>query len=100
MVASVATNPDEMTTCGVNVGTVDISIALDHLTLPAAEEGLGACRTGAFDQKKTKEILNIPDEYKVIVLMSLAYPAPRWNGRTKQRKSLDEIINYNRFGGP
>lgn len=97
VIAGVATEPDEIMSCKVNAGTVDLSIALDHLTLRAAEEGLGTCWIGAFDQDKTKKILEIPDEYKVISLMPLGYPTYELTREEKRRKELDEVISYNKF---
>lgn len=97
VVAGVATKPNDMMSCEVNAGTVDLSIALDHLTLRAAEEGLGTCWIGAFDQEKTKDILNIPDGHKVIALMPLGYPETGLKQKKKQRKNLDEVVNYNSF---
>ena len=95
VVAGVATDPDEVMSCGVNPGTVDLSIALDHLTLLAAEEGLGTCWIGAFDQEKTKDILNIPNDKKVIALMPLGYPKSELEPKDKTRKDLEEVISYN-----
>lgn len=97
VIAGVATNPAEDMSCNVNAGTVDLSIALDHLTLRAAEEGLGTCWIGAFDQEKTKEILDIPGEYKVIALMPLGYPSQKLEKIEKPRKNLEEIVYYNSF---
>lgn len=95
VVAGVATEPDKEMSCEVRPGTVDLSIALDHLTLRAAEEGLGTCWIGAFDQKKTKEILNLPREHKVIALMPLGYPTRKLEKGGKQRKPLEDIFTYN-----
>lgn len=97
VIAGVATKPDKEMTCEVKPGTVDLSIALDHLTLRAAEKGLGTCWIGAFDQKKTKEILNLPKEHKVIALMPLGYPTRKLEKGTKRRKTLEEILQYNRY---
>ncbi|MFB6291206.1 MAG: nitroreductase family protein [Candidatus Bipolaricaulia bacterium] len=97
VIAGVATDPDEMMSCEVNAGTVDLSIALDHLTLRAAEEGLGTCWVGAFDQEKTKEILEIPENHKVISLVPLGYPTYDLTREEKRRKKLEEIISYNKF---
>jgi nitroreductase len=97
VIAGVATEPEEKMSCGVNAGTVDLSIALDHLTLRAADEGLGTCWIGAFDQEKTKEILDIPTESRVIALMPLGYPTYDLTRETKRRKKLEEIVSYNGF---
>ncbi len=87
----------KMMSCGVKAGTVDLAIAMDHLTLRAAEEGLGTCWIGAFDQEKTKEILSVPEDSKVITLMPLGYPTYDLTKENKRRKSLEDIIKYNSF---
>ena len=87
----------KMMSCGVKAGTVDLAIAMDHLTLRAAEEGLGTCWIGAFDQEETKEILSVPEDSKVITLMPLGYPTYDLTKENKRRKELEEIINYNSF---
>ena len=87
----------KMMSCGVKAGTVDLAIAMDHLTLRAAEEGLGTCWIGAFDQEETKEILSVPEDSKVIALMPLGYPTYDLTKENKRRKELEEIINYNSF---
>ncbi len=97
VIAGVATEPEEKMSCEVKAGTVDLTIALDHLTLRAAEEGLGTCWIGAFDQKKVKEILEIPEGHKVIALMPLGYPTYDLTAESKRRKKLEEIISYNEF---
>ncbi|KXA96887.1 nitroreductase, partial [candidate division MSBL1 archaeon SCGC-AAA259I14] len=43
IIAGVTTRPESEMTCGVPAGVVDLSIALDHLTLKAVEEELGTC---------------------------------------------------------
>ncbi len=75
--------------------SVDVTIALEHLILQAQEEGLGTCWIGSFEEEEVKAILNIPENVKVLALTPLGYPdeIPRSRGR----KSLDEIISYDRF---
>ncbi|TES87370.1 MAG: nitroreductase, partial [Candidatus Aminicenantes bacterium] len=74
--------------------SVDVTIALEHLILQAQEEGLGTCWIGSFEEEEVKAILNIPENVKVLALTPLGYPdeIPRFRGR----KSLDEIISYDR----
>ena len=97
VIAGVATDPEDKMSCDVEAGIVDLAIALDHLTLRAAEEGLGTCWIGAFDQEKAKEILGVPEEHKIISLMPLGYPTYDLTSEAKNRKSLDEIVSYNKF---
>jgi nitroreductase len=75
--------------------SVDVTIALEHLILQAQEEGLGTCWIGSFEEEEVKAILNVPEEVKVLALTPLGYPdeIPPPRGR----KSLDEIISYDRY---
>ncbi|MBA7635137.1 NADH dehydrogenase [subsurface metagenome] len=75
--------------------SVDVTIALEHLILQAQEEGLGTCWIGSFEEEEVKAILNIPENVKVLALTPLGYPdeIPRF----RRRKSLDEIISYDRY---
>lgn len=97
VIAGVSTNPDEEMTCEILSGNVDLAIALDHLSLRAAEEGLGTCWIEAFHQKQMKKILEIPDEYKIICMMTIGYPKEPLRKAEKDRKSLEEIITYDSF---
>jgi nitroreductase len=74
---------------------VDVTIALEHLILQAAEEGLGTCWIGSFEETEVKSILNIPENVRVLALTPLGYPdeTPPYRGR----KRLDEIVSYNGF---
>ena len=95
IVVAVALDPEYIMPGGIPAHPVDIAIAVDHMTLVAVEQGLGSCWIGAFKQGRIKEILGIPDRYRVVVLLSLGYPV-KSPGR-KLRKSLKEIISYDHF---
>ncbi len=69
---------------------ISLAIAIDHLTLAAAAEGLGTCWIGAFSQEEVKKILNIPEKYKVAILMPLGIPADSVGA--KERKTLENLI--------
>ncbi len=71
----------------------DGSVALDHLMLAATAEGLGTCWIGAFSEMQVKEILEIPDPYRVVGLTPLGYPARE--GTDRGRRPLEEIVSYN-----
>ena len=89
IVACAKTDGHKMT-CGEACYPIDVAISLDHITLKAAEEGLGTCWIGAFSQPAVKKLLNIPEEIRVVELMPLGYPADEPAGRS--RLALDEII--------
>ncbi len=61
-------------TCGQLCYPIDVAIAIDHITLRAVELGLGTCWIGAFYEDRVKELLNIPDEIRVVELLTVGYP--------------------------
>lgn len=95
VIVAVSLNPDRIMSCEVPAYAVDLAIAVDHITLAATAEGLGTCWIGAFSQGEMKKILNVPDKYKIVTLTPLGYPAD--SPRPKVRKSLEEIVCYERF---
>jgi len=95
VIAGCATNINHIMPNGVHSYPVDLAIALDHISLQAAELGLGTCWIGAFNQEKVKKILHITDNVTVVCLMTLGYPAG--DGFKSSRKPLEEIICYNYF---
>ena len=95
VIVGVSLNPDYVMTCKIPAYPIDVAIALDHITLAATEEGLGTCWVGKFYQDKVKEILNIPEKYKVVALLALGYPAD--SPDIKYRKPLEELVCYDTF---
>ncbi|MCK4255621.1 nitroreductase family protein [candidate division WOR-3 bacterium] len=95
VIAAVSTEPSYVMRCGIPAYSVDLAIAVDHMTLQAVELGLGTCWIGAFYQDKVKEILQIPDEYKVVALLPLGYPTVL--SAEKNRKSKDAVFSYEKF---
>jgi len=95
VIVGVSLNPDYVMTCKIPAYPIDVAIALDHITLAATEEGLGTCWVGKFYQDKVKEILNIPEKYKVVALLALGYPAD--SPDIKYRKPLKELVCYDTF---
>ena len=95
VIAAVALNPERVMSCEVPAYAINLTIAVDHMTLQAYEQGLGTCWIGAFSQEEVKKILKIPDKYKVVALLPLGFSAD--SPRPKTRKSLEEIICYENF---
>lgn len=78
---------------GVQYSLLDVGAAVEHFLLQAAEEGVGTCWLGWFDERAVKRVLGLPRSARVDVMISMGYPA-RDNLRPKQRKALDEIRSY------
>jgi len=75
---------------------VDITIALSQFTLQAVELGYGTCWIGAFDESQVKQILNIPEDKKVVICMTFGKPKGKHVPRS--RKAVSEFLYLNQFG--
>ncbi len=72
--------------------------AVQNMLLSAYAEGLGTCWMGVRDtsiEPKFREILDIPEEMRVICSVSLGYPDEE---RTSNRLDLEEIVSWDKFG--
>jgi nitroreductase len=76
---------------------IDIGIAAAHFCLQAAELGLGTCMIGWFDEKKIRQLLNIPEKRKIGLVITLGYPPADYKVRKKIRKPLYEICGFNSY---
>ena len=100
----------DSTSSGVNNDidyfVVDVTIAMEHIILAATNVNLGSCWIAAFDEKKVKEVLEIPNRIRVVALTPLGYPAQKSGmsdktiklfARSKKRKNLNEIVRYEKW---
>lgn len=74
---------------------IDIGIAAEHFCLQATSEGLGTCILGWFNEKKVKQLLNIPKGKRPLLIITLGYPAKPT--RKKIRKGFEKIVRYNKY---
>lgn len=54
---------------------IDVPIALSHILLTAADQGVAANVTFDFQEKHVKRILKLPDDQRVVALVALGYEA-------------------------
>ena len=80
---------------GKDYTVVDVAIVVDHITLQAADLGLGTCWVAAFDPGAAREILDIPPEVDPIAFTPLGYPGQ--SPQEKERKPLDELVRYEQW---
>ena len=88
---------------GMDYYLVDVAISMEHLVLAATDLGLGTCWIGGFDEKKVKQILDIPENIKVIALTPLGYPTDETIRNkfikkligSNKRKPLEEMVHHN-----
>jgi nitroreductase len=71
---------------------VDAAIVLDHITLQAADLGVGTCWIGDFNPEAAREYLQLPADVEPVAFTPLGYPLDQV--REKTRKTLEELIRY------
>lgn len=75
---------------------VDAAIAVQSMTLASTAEGLGTCWICAFDEKKAKEALGVPESVRAVIMMTLGYPAEQKDNVT-DRKPISQIVHHDRW---
>jgi nitroreductase len=76
----------------------DVMTAVEHMVLSAWELGYGACWIGAFEEDKVKELLKVPKEMTVIILLPIGVPDQKPEPRG--RKNLEELFHLDQYGKP
>jgi len=78
---------------------IDIAITVTHMTLMAAEQGLGTCWVCNFDMQKCSEVLNLPKHIEPMVLLPIGYPADivDTERHSSKRKPLEMIVYKEKF---
>jgi nitroreductase len=70
---------------------IDAAIAIDHITMQAADLGLGTCWVCNFDVEKCSEVLKLKPTQEPIAIIPLGYPESD-DIPVKKRKGLDELV--------
>lgn len=98
VIAGCATVTDYVMRCGQPAYAIDLAIAIDHMTIQAAAEGIGTCWIGAFYEDKVREVLGVPEGIRVVQLLCLGVPEePLDPDLPKKRKALSEIVVEDRW---
>ncbi len=86
---------------------VDTAIAMEHLVLAAAAQGLGTCWIGKLEEPKIRKMLDIPENIRIVALTPLGYPDDESDLRIKiakmitkgaRRKPMEEMAFWEKFG--
>lgn len=77
---------------------IDVAIAVDHMTLAAADLGLGTCWVCNFDSMYVSRILELPKGMEAAVLLPIGYPVDNADidRFEKLRKPAGEIIFWDK----
>ena len=63
----------------------DDGIAAQSMLLTAVEGGFGGCIIGSVQRERLRDILDIPEQYKIIQVLALGKPA--------EEVVIDEMVN-------
>lgn len=74
---------------------VSTTIALQNMVVAAWAMGIGSCWVGDFSEEKVKKLLNIPESWNIVALVSFGYPAEKPQPRKK--KTIEKIVSFNKF---
>ncbi|MDI6848722.1 MAG: nitroreductase family protein [Candidatus Saccharicenans sp.] len=91
----------------------DVGAAAENIILGALTQGIGSCWLISVDRDRLKNILEIPDDYKIDSVLALGYPAEspvveNFQGSVKYwkdenetlhvpKRKLEEVVHLNRF---
>ena len=73
----------------------DLGLATQNLCLAAHDSGLGTVIVGLFNHDRVGEVINLPANHEVLVLIPLGYPDQ--NPKPPKRRERDEFIHYDTF---
>jgi nitroreductase len=89
---------------------MDTTIALQNMVIAAWAMGVGSCWLGAFKEGDVKQLLNIPDNWKLVALVTFGYPAEGesrfpanfqdMRERLTMKKPIEKIVSFNTFQTP
>jgi len=95
VIACCAINPEYVMRCGQIAYPIDLAIAIEHMALQAVEEGLGTCWIGSFFEDRVRKLLDVPEDVRVVELLTLGYPADK--PKPKSREPIENIACYEKW---
>ena len=90
IIASLVHDEEWVRSDGKHHGDIDVAIAVEHLCLAAAEQGLGTCWVCNFDALLCSQLFSYAEGEEPVVLIPIGYPADE--AKPKNRKEMNEIL--------
>ena len=78
------------------VGVMDVGFAAENILLAAHSLGLGACAIASFNENGLKGVLNAPENWRPLLVVSLGYPGEEPN--IPPKKKLSEVVYLDEYG--
>jgi nitroreductase len=72
---------------------VDLAIAGSFMLLQAEHEGLGSCMVTTFREEEVKSALTVPYSMRVVLMMTLGWPADS-NAERTTRLPVDRVVSW------
>jgi nitroreductase len=74
---------------------IDCGMCAQNMMLEAHSLGIGSCFIGAFREKRVKEILNLPQEFYIVGLITFGYLQGEYP--KKDRIDLESLVRFNQY---
>ena len=81
-------------------GVSDASRAIQSMVLTAWSAGVGSNWVGFKNLSNVGGLLDVPESFEVLAVLSFGYPTRELGQGKKQRKPLAEVASRERFGEP
>jgi nitroreductase len=77
---------------------IDAGRVLQNMQLVAWNNGIASGIFTGIDDKKLREDFGIPTQFSVALVIGFGYPIKELSGKRKNRRPLDELVYYGRYG--
>ena len=81
-------------------GVMDGARATQDMMLVAWGEGIGSNWVGNMNKPEIKELLAVPEDKIILVVIPFGYPAEKIGAGKKNRKPLSEVAHAEQYGSP
>ena len=80
-------------------GIIDASIVTTHMMLEIQNLGLGTTWIGAFNPEKIREVYNIPENFEIVSILPIGYPAEdsKPSDLHFKRNELEQFVYWNKL---
>lgn len=91
----------------------DVGAAVENIILAAWQSGIGSCWIVSVDKERVRELLKVPEQYKIDSVLALGYPAETpvieemkdsveyWKDQEGRlhvpKRDLEDVIHFNKF---
>jgi len=78
------------------VGIMDVGFAAENILLAAHSLGLGACAIASFNENGLRGVLNAPENWRPLLVVSLGHPSEA--PKMPPKKKLSEVVYLDEYG--